>query len=75
MCTNFTYMNKCCLKDNFPLSRINIVVDLAIGYEMMALLDCFSSYHHIWLHKEDEEKRDLSHASTRTIIYAYARKP
>jgi hypothetical protein len=24
--------------------------------KMMALLDCFSGYHQIWLHKEDEEK-------------------
>jgi hypothetical protein len=27
-----------------------------VGCEMMALLDCFSGYHEIWLHKEDEEK-------------------
>jgi hypothetical protein len=32
------------------------VVDSAAGCETMALLDCFSGYHQIWLRKEDEEK-------------------
>jgi hypothetical protein len=56
MCTYFTDLNKCCLKDDFPLSRIDKVVDSAADCETMTLLDCFSSYHQIWLHKEDEEK-------------------
>jgi hypothetical protein len=56
MCTNFTILNKYCRKDEFPLSRIDKVVDSAAGYEMMALLDCFLGYRHIWLHKEVEEK-------------------
>jgi hypothetical protein len=48
MCTDFTDLNKCCPKDDFPLTRIDKIVDSATGYEMMALLDCFSDYHH-WL--------------------------
>jgi hypothetical protein len=39
MCTNFTDLNKCCPKDDFPLSRIDKVVDSATGCEMMALLE------------------------------------
>jgi hypothetical protein len=53
MCTYFTDLNKCCPKDNFPLSRIDKVVDSAVGCETLTLLDCFSEYHQIWLHKED----------------------
>jgi hypothetical protein len=56
MCTDFTDLNKCCSKDDFPLSRINKIIDSAAGYEIIALLDCFSGYHQIWLHREDEEK-------------------
>jgi hypothetical protein len=56
MCTDFTNLNKCCPKDNFPLARIDKIVDSAVGCEMMALLDCFSGYHQIWLCKEYEEK-------------------
>jgi hypothetical protein len=47
MCTNFIDLNKCCLKDDFPLSRIDKVVDSMTGCETMALLDCFSVYHQI----------------------------
>jgi hypothetical protein len=56
MCTDFTDLNKCCPKDNFPLSRIYKVVDSTIGCETMALLHYFSGYYQIWLRKEDEEK-------------------
>jgi hypothetical protein len=56
MCTDFIDLSKCCLKDDFPLLRIDNVVEYVAGCEMMALLDCFSMYHQIWLHKEDEEK-------------------
>jgi hypothetical protein len=56
MCTDFTDLNKCCPKDDFPLSRIDKVVDSVAGCKIMALLDCFSGYHQIWLCKEDKEK-------------------
>jgi hypothetical protein len=45
MCTHFTDLNKRYSKDDFPLSRIDKVVDSAVGYEMMVLLDHFSGYH------------------------------
>jgi hypothetical protein len=56
MCTDFTNLNKCCPKDNFPLIGIDQIVDTAAGSEMMTLLDYFLGYHQIWLHEEDEEK-------------------
>jgi hypothetical protein len=56
MCTDFTDLNKCCTKDDFPLTRTYQIVDSAVASEMMALLDCFSGYHQIWLWPEDEEK-------------------
>jgi hypothetical protein len=56
MCTDFTDLNKYCPKDDFPLARIDKIVDCAACWEMMTLLDCFSGYHQIWLRKEDEEK-------------------
>jgi hypothetical protein len=56
MCIDFTNLNKCCLKDDFPLARIDKIVDSIVASEMMVLLDCFFGYHQIWLHAEDEEK-------------------
>jgi hypothetical protein len=68
MCTYFTDLNKCCLKDDFPLSRIDKMVDSAIDCETMTLLSCFSCYHQIWLRKKEEEKQALLHHSAPTII-------
>jgi hypothetical protein len=56
MCTDFTDLNKCCPKDDFPLSRIDKVVNSTVGCETMALLDYFLGYHQIWIRKEVEEK-------------------
>ena len=55
MCIDFTYLNKACPKNNFPLPRIDTLVDQADESEMLSFLDYFSSYHQIWMRKEDEE--------------------
>jgi hypothetical protein len=47
-------LNKCCPKDDFPLARIDQIIDSAVASEMLALLDCFSGYHQIWYRVEDE---------------------
>jgi hypothetical protein len=47
MCIDFMSLNKACPKDNFPLLRIDKIVDSATGCEVMSLLDCFLGYHHI----------------------------
>jgi hypothetical protein len=56
MCKFFTNLNKCYPKDNFPLTRIDQIVDTATRSETMALLNYFLVYHQIWLREEDEEK-------------------
>jgi hypothetical protein len=56
MCIDFTDLNKACLKDEFPLPRIDSLVDAAATLELMSLLDCYSGYHQIWMKKEDEPK-------------------
>jgi hypothetical protein len=54
MCIDFTNLNKACPKDNFPLPRINKIVNSAAGCEVMSLLDCFSGYHQIYMKEEDK---------------------
>jgi hypothetical protein len=72
MCTNFTDLNKCCLKDDFSLIRIDQIIDLAAGCDIVALLDCFSRYHQIWFRKENEEKTSFI---TPFGTYCYMRMP
>jgi hypothetical protein len=72
MCTDFTDLNKCCPKDNFPLARIDQIFDSAAASKMMALLDCFFGYHQIGLRQEDEEKTSFI---TPFRTYCYLRMP
>jgi hypothetical protein len=56
MCIDFTDLNKACPKDEFPLPIIDSLMDATATSELMSLLDCYSSYHQIWMKKEDEPK-------------------
>jgi hypothetical protein len=69
MCTDFTDLNKCGSKDDFPLAMIDQII---ANYNIMALLDCFSGYHQIWLRWEDEEKTSFI---TPFGTYCYMRMP
>jgi hypothetical protein len=72
MCTEFIDLNKCYPKDDFCLTRIDKIIDFVVDSKMMALLDCFSEYHQIWLHKEDKEKISFI---TPFETYCYLRMP
>jgi hypothetical protein len=56
MCLDFMDLNKACKKDDFPLERVNKIIDDAANSEMLSLLGMFSRYHQIRVRKEDEEK-------------------
>jgi hypothetical protein len=54
MCIDYTNLNKACQKDPFPLPRIDQVVDLTTGCELLCFLDTYSSYHQIPLTEVDQ---------------------
>ena len=56
MCIDFTDLNNACPKDEFPLPRIDSLVDAPATSELMSLLDCYSVYHQIQMKKDDEPK-------------------
>jgi hypothetical protein len=56
MCIDFIDLNMACPKDEFPLSRIDSLIDAVATSELMSLLDCYSGYQQIWMKKEDEPK-------------------
>jgi hypothetical protein len=72
MCTDFTDLNKCCPKDDFPLVRIDQIIDSAAGCDIMAILYYFSGYHQVWLCMEAEEKTSFI---TPFGTYCYMRMP
>jgi hypothetical protein len=72
MCIDFIDLNKACSKDEFPLPRIDSLVDAAATSELMSLLDCYSGYHQIWMEEEDEPKTSFIAPSG---TYCYLRMP
>ena len=56
MCVDFTDLNKACLKDSFPLPRIDQLVDSTAGHKLLTFMDAFSRYNQIRMAKDDQEK-------------------
>ena len=56
MCVDFMDLNKTCLKDSFPLPRIDQLVDSTTGHKLLTFMDMFSGYNQIKMAKEDQEK-------------------
>jgi hypothetical protein len=73
MCIDhFIDLNKAYPKDEFPLPRIDSLIDAATSLELMSLLDCYSGYHQIWMKKDDEPKTSFI---TPSGTYCYLRMP
>lgn len=43
MCVDFHSLNKVCLKDCYPLSRIDQLVDLTTSYDFICIMDIIRS--------------------------------
>ena len=56
MCVDFTNLNKACPKDNYPLPRIDTLVDSTARHQLLSFMDAFSSYNQIKMEEADQEK-------------------
>lgn len=56
MCIDFRDLNKACLKDDFPLPNIDLIMDQTIGHKMLSLTDGFLGYNQIMIAQEDQHK-------------------
>ena len=72
MCVDFTDLNKACPKDDFPLPRIDQLVDSTAGCEVLSFLDAYSGYHQINMCLDDEEKTAFI---TPFGIFCYVKMP
>ena len=69
---DFTYLNKACPKDYFPLLSIDKLVNTTTGYEYLTSLDALSGYHQIPIDLEDKDKITFI---TEKGIYYYTTMP
>lgn len=72
ICVDFTNLNKACPKDNFPLLRIDAVVDSTFGHALLSFMDAFLGYNQIRMEKGDQEKTSFI---TNQGIYCYKVMP
>ena len=56
ICVDFTNLNKACLKDSYPLPRIDQLMDLTVGHKLLSFIDVFSGYNQIRMDEVDQEK-------------------
>ena len=52
MCVDSTDLNKACLKDSFPLPRIDQLVDSTAKHKLLTFMDAFSGYNQIKMAEE-----------------------
>jgi hypothetical protein len=53
---DFINLNKVSLKDNYPLPKMDHILQKVVGSSRIYLLDGFSSYNQVLVHPEDQEK-------------------
>ena len=56
MCVDFTDLNKACPKDNYPIPRVDILVDSTAQHQLLSFMDVFSDYNQIRMDEVDQEK-------------------
>ena len=72
LCIDFTDINKACLKDSFPLPRIDLIVDATAGHELLSFMDAFFGYNQISMDLDDQEKTSFV---TSQGAYCYREMP
>src|SRR4051812_45063586 len=54
-CVDYGLVNKHYPKDHFPLPRIDQIIDLTAGCDLLSFLDAYSGYNQIRMKEDDEE--------------------
>ncbi|GKB18095.1 hypothetical protein Tco_0852018 [Tanacetum coccineum] len=56
MCIDFKNLNAACPKDYYPLSKIDLKIEVVVGHPLKSFLDPYKGYHQVQMSEEDEEK-------------------
>ncbi|CAL9012465.1 unnamed protein product, partial [Prunus brigantina] len=56
VCIDYADLNKACLKDNFPLPRIDQFMDSTFRNQLLSFMDAYSGYNQIMMHGDDKVK-------------------
>ena len=56
LCVDFRNLNRSSLKDNYPLPKIEQILQKVVGAQRISMVDGFSRYNQIAMHPDDREK-------------------
>ena len=56
LCVDFRNLNRVSLKDNYPLPKMDHILQRVVGSQRMSILDGFSGYNQVAVHPDDQEK-------------------
>ena len=56
LCVDLRNLNKVSLKENYPLPKMDHILQRVVGASRISLLDGFSGYNQILVHSDDQEK-------------------
>jgi ribonuclease HI len=60
LCVDFRNLNKCSRKDNYPLPKMEHILQNVLGSKVMSFIDGFSGYNQITVHPDDREKTSFT---------------
>jgi hypothetical protein len=72
LCVDFRNLNRVSLKDNYPLPKMDYILQKVVGSQKMSMLDGFSGYNQIMVHPDDQEKTTFT---TPWGTFMYAKMP
>jgi hypothetical protein len=72
LCVDFRNLNRCSKKDNYPLPKMEHLLQIISGATVMSFLDDFSGYNQISIHPDDQEKTTFT---TPWGTFMYAKMP
>ena len=56
LCIDYRNLNQVLLKDNYPLPKMDHILQRVVGASCMSLLDGYSRYNQISVHEDDRDK-------------------
>lgn len=70
MCVDFTDLNKACLKDSFPLPKIDSLVDSTSRHALLSFFNAFSDYNQIQINTDGKgrPRKNVLHHQSRHIL-------
>jgi hypothetical protein len=72
LCVDFQNLNRVSLKDNYPLPKMDQILQKVVGSQKISMLDGFFGYNQIMVHPDEQEKTTFT---TPWGTFMYAKMP